>query len=79
MVNDLLPFHSLVQERDLGHDFRCHHGFSQRDILMADATSIRAHPSAAKLKKKDKRRCLPIFRTFSKKVADSADFQSVRH
>ena len=28
------------------------------DTIMVDATSIRAHPSAAKLKKTDKRRCL---------------------
>ena len=28
------------------------------DIVMVDATSIRAHPCAAKLKKTDKRRCL---------------------
>ena len=28
------------------------------DTVMVDATSIRAHPSAAKLKKTDKRRCL---------------------
>ena len=28
------------------------------DTVMVDATSIRAHPSAAKLKKNDKRRCL---------------------
>ena len=28
------------------------------DIVMVDATSIRAHPFAAKLKKTDKRRCL---------------------
>ena len=28
------------------------------DTVMVDSTSVRAHPTAAKLKKTDKRRCL---------------------
>ena len=36
--------------------------FHNVDTVVVDAISIRAHPSAAKLKKTDKRRCLGRFR-----------------